>query len=144
MRCCTRIAAMGRYGYPRELRLLKKRDFDRLFAAGRRVSRGPLRLVYLRRGVTGLRCGTVTGRRVGGAVERNRLRRRLRELYRLHRHHLVRPLHFAILGQQGAGRLGWDELRELVLGLWREAGLLEETERTETGGAQAPDETDQP
>ncbi len=117
---------MADHSYPRAVRLLRSADFRRLFGRGRRLSRGPLRLVYLRRGVEGRRFTAVTGRKVGNAVARNRLRRRLREQYRLNRRRLTAPLHLAIVAQPGAAELSWNELRELVFTLWREAGLLRE------------------
>lgn len=120
------LASMTDHSYPRGVRLLRSADFRRLFGRGRRLSRGPLRLVYLCGGVEGRRFTAVTGRRVGNAVARNRLRRRLRELFRLTRRRLAAPSHQAIVAQPGAAELSWNELRELVLALWLKAGLLRE------------------
>lgn len=61
-------------------------EIQRIFAAGRRLSRGPLTLV----GTPSTGCpprrrvGLIVGRKFGGAVQRNRVKRRLRALIRAH------------------------------------------------------------
>ncbi|MFQ5896268.1 MAG: ribonuclease P protein component [Nitrospinota bacterium] len=59
-----------------------RRDFDGLFREGRRIH-GPLfTLIALAGGGTPLRVGFSAPRALGGAVRRNRARRRLREALR--------------------------------------------------------------
>jgi len=113
-----------RHPNPRSSRLTSARDFRRLFRSGRRLQSGPLRLVWLTEGVEGVRYATVTGRKVGNAVVRNRVRRRLRELFRLNRHLFNVPAHLALVAGPGAGELPGNELRRLALELWDRAGLL--------------------
>ncbi len=58
------------------------RDYRRAYRRGRRLH-GEVAVLHVRRnGLDGPRLGLTAGRRVGGAVERNRLRRRVREHYR--------------------------------------------------------------
>lgn len=56
--------------------------FDRVVRRGRRVRRGGIVLAYRRRDGGLPRIGLVVGRRVGGAVVRNRAKRRLRAALR--------------------------------------------------------------
>jgi len=69
-------------------RLSRQRDFERVLA--RRCSRRDrLLVVYAdRNGLAWSRLAIRTGRKVGGAVQRNRVRRRLREAFRHHQHAL--------------------------------------------------------
>jgi ribonuclease P protein component len=79
--------------YPRSRRLLRHGDFDRVYKQGRRHFSANMVVFYLRRKETsggtntpvgsGLRVGFTVGRALGGAVERNRMKRRLREAVRL-------------------------------------------------------------
>lgn len=60
-------------------RLTRAAEIRRVFETGRRVSRGPLTVIGLAaEGRTGARIGIIVGRKFGGAVQRNRIKRRLR------------------------------------------------------------------
>ena len=69
--------------FPRSVRLLRHSDFERVYKEGRRHFSAHLTVFYLRREQgTGLRVGFTVGRILGGAVARNRIKRRLREAVR--------------------------------------------------------------
>lgn len=80
-------------GFSRLGRLLKHSDFDRVYKEGRRHFSSHMTVFYLRRAERGstetappeklARVGFTVGRVLGGAVERNRIKRRLREAVRL-------------------------------------------------------------
>jgi ribonuclease P protein component len=72
-------------GFPRAARLLKHSDFDRVYKLGRRHFSSHMTVFYLRQAEGGARVGFTVGRVLGGAVERNRIKRRLREAVRLRR-----------------------------------------------------------
>jgi ribonuclease P protein component len=82
-----------RAGFPRSLRLLRHADFERVYKQGRRHFSASMTVFYLQRekreqtsaSTAGLRVGFTVGRVLGGAVERNRMKRRLREAVRLSR-----------------------------------------------------------
>lgn len=87
--------------FPRAARLLRHADFERVYKEGRRHFSATLTVFYLARregeGASvlqkragapaphGLRVGFTVGRVLGGAVDRNRMKRRLREAVRLTR-----------------------------------------------------------
>jgi ribonuclease P protein component len=72
------------FSFPRTLRLLRHADFERVYQLGRRHFSAHLTAFYLRReSGEGLRVGFTVGRVLGGAVHRNRMKRRLREAVRL-------------------------------------------------------------
>lgn len=71
---------------PRSGRLLRHADFERVYKQGRRHFSIHMTVFYLGRTEgEGLRVGFTVGRVLGGAVERNRMKRRLRESVRLTR-----------------------------------------------------------
>jgi ribonuclease P protein component len=71
---------------PRSGRLLRHADFERVYKQGRRHFSTHMTVFYLRRTEgEGLRVGFTVGRALGGAVDRNRMKRRLRESVRLTR-----------------------------------------------------------
>lgn len=73
-------------GYPRSARLLRSGDFERVYREGRRRSSKQF-AVFARRTSADApsRFGCSVKKALGGAVLRNRIRRRVREIIRLHR-----------------------------------------------------------
>ena len=72
--------------FPRSVRLLKHADFERVYDKGRRHFSANMTLFYLfRESGEGIRVGFTVSRALGDAVERNRMKRRLREAVRLTR-----------------------------------------------------------
>jgi ribonuclease P protein component len=76
-----------------------------------------------------LRVGVVASRKVGGAVQRNRARRRLRELYRRNRHRLSGKYDVVLVARRDLVKARWGELVEEFVELAGQAGLLGETTR---------------
>lgn len=78
----------ARATFPKAARLLRRPEFIRL-SAGRPGFSGPAFLVIWQINQTGFpRLGITASRKVGGAVVRNRVKRQVREYFRLHRHRL--------------------------------------------------------
>ena len=74
--------------FPKSRRLLRKAEFDAVFAAKHSAADRML-VVYARPNDAGHpRLGLVVSRKVGGAVRRNRWKRLLREAFRLAQHEL--------------------------------------------------------
>jgi ribonuclease P protein component len=83
--------------FPRSARLRSKRDFDRVYAVRCKAGDGVL-LVFGAANELGLsRLGLSVSRKLGGAVVRNRLKRLLREAFRLERERLPRGLDFVVI-----------------------------------------------
>ena len=88
-------AANAGASFPRAARLLKHADFERVYKQGRRHFSSHMTVFYLRQvedpssqsavPEKGVRVGFTVGRVLGGAVVRNRIKRRLREAVRLRR-----------------------------------------------------------
>src|SRR5579872_648368 len=82
----------GNAAFPSGARLLRHADFERVYKQGRRHFSASMTVFYLQRKpdvasgrsiASGLRIGFTVGRVLGGAVQRNRMKRRLREAVRL-------------------------------------------------------------
>lgn len=76
-------ACMANFGFPPELRIRKRAEFDRVFAARISVADENLIIHAACNELGHTRLGLAVSRRVGGAVQRNRWKRRLREAFRL-------------------------------------------------------------
>jgi len=78
--------------FHRSARLLRHADFERVYKQGKRHFSASMTVFYLDRraagpdkrpAISGMRIGFTVGRALGGAVQRNRMKRRLREAVRL-------------------------------------------------------------
>ena len=116
---------------PRDLRLPKSRrltrpsEFERVKKEGR-SERGTLLVlgVLQSRDGNSLRAGFVTSKRIGGAVVRNRVRRRLREIVRKHQQDLRADLWIVIIARPKAARATYRELEDEWLRLAKRASIL--------------------
>ena len=82
--------------FPRAARLRKHSDFDRVYKQGRRHFSPHMTVFYLQQAEGGARVGFTVGRVLGGAVARNRMKRRLREAVRRQRWALAAPVDVVI------------------------------------------------
>lgn len=73
-----------KFGYAREQRLSRKEDIDLAYKTGKRVMRGRLRFFFRPNDLPVSRLGISVPNKVGGAIERNRWKRLIREAFRLH------------------------------------------------------------
>jgi ribonuclease P protein component len=79
---------MTDYRFPKRLRLLSSRDFERVFAGRQSVSDQWLVLYGATNELGNARIGLTVSRKLGGATVRNRWKRLLREVFRLKQHEL--------------------------------------------------------
>src|SRR5579862_2811017 len=76
--------------FPKSHHLRLPREFDAVYAAKTRESRGPLTIFALPNDLGHPRLGMSVSRKVGIAVRRNRIRRLLREAFRFMQHDFPR------------------------------------------------------
>lgn len=73
------------HAFPKALRLLRRAEFRRVYEQGQRRSASLCTVFYCSNGLAHSRLGITVPVRVGKAVTRNRIKRRLREIFRLNR-----------------------------------------------------------
>ena len=111
--------------FPKSKRLRRASEFARM-RAGAQMYRGTLMAI----GVTddaetaGFRAGFITSRKIGNAVERNRVRRRLREIVRKNQAALRENLWLITIAHPAAGRATYRALEDEWLRLARRASIL--------------------
>ena len=103
-------------------------EFQRLYRKGAFAS-GPYFSVYCRKNRGGEnRLGYTVSKKLGNAVTRNRIRRRLREAYRLNSFQLVRGFDIVIVARSKAASAGFAELQASLLAVFGRLGLVEKNE----------------
>lgn len=88
---------MTSFRFPAALKLKRSEDFTRVYDEGRRSGDPHLLLFALPRPGHETRAGFSVSRRLGNAVRRNRLKRLLREAFRLNRHDLPQGLDLVLI-----------------------------------------------
>jgi ribonuclease P protein component len=109
--------------FPHEEGLRGKRNFDRVYEDGSVYRTEHIVLFCLREAVEGRRAGFVTSKRLGKAVRRNRIRRRLREAYRKFRAGLPERVHLVFVARSGVAELEWERLLGEMDSVLLKAGL---------------------
>jgi ribonuclease P protein component len=115
-------AMPGRLTLPARVRLRRKCDFDAAYARGRRMSDGFF-TVTVTSNQTGVpRLGlAVALRAAGGAVARNRIRRVIRESFRLHQREIP-ALDLVVSARPAAAAASGPTLRLSLAALWKRVG----------------------
>lgn len=109
----------------RSSRLAQSRDFARVRQAGERLVHGCLIANWhkLPEGAVP-KLGVVTSKKIGGAVQRARARRLLRESFRLHQHELAQPVELVLVARNSIAGKAFAAVEKDYLTALKRAGLL--------------------
>ncbi len=98
--------------------------FRRLYRKGNSAANRYLVLYHRRNGTRGNRVGITVSAKLGHAVARNRLRRRLREIYRTNESAFRRGFDLVVVGRTAAMEADYQKLEQAYLSLAGKLGLL--------------------
>jgi ribonuclease P protein component len=114
-----------RFAFPKSRRLTHSEEFAQVRKIGRAQS-GRLLILRVVPEASGesFRAGFVTSRKIGGAVVRNRVRRRLREIVRKHQHQIRAGCWFVTSARANAATADYSELEAEWLRLAGRASIL--------------------
>jgi ribonuclease P protein component len=114
-----------RFKFPKASRLTRSAEFALVKKEGKSWTGKHLTLGILRRANESItRLGIVTTRRLGHAVIRNRVRRRLREVFRLNQNRLISGLWIVTVARVSAGEATFQQLERDWLRLADRASIL--------------------
>jgi ribonuclease P protein component len=116
---------------PKENRLTKRKDFQRVFQRGKGIKENSLALKWVRNNLKVSRFAFIVSQKVSKkAVLRNKLRRKLREKARLDLPKLQKGLDAIIIVSPGAEKKGGKELAENLNKLLLKAQLIRKSGRS--------------
>jgi len=109
----------------RRMRLQHQRDFARVREQGQRLVLGCLIANWHPLPDSAKpKLGIITSKRIGGAVERSRARRLLRESFRLHQNEFTQPVELVLVARPSIAGRGFAGVEKDFLMALRRAGLL--------------------
>ncbi|MBI1941246.1 MAG: ribonuclease P protein component [Acidobacteria bacterium] len=111
-------ASSAPQAFPKALRLLRRAVFRRVYEEGQRRS-GPLCALFFRsNGLPHTRLGITATARLGNAVLRNRVKRRVREVFRLNRASIPGGWDIVLNPREAAARVPFATLTKELLRLF--------------------------
>jgi ribonuclease P protein component len=108
----------------RRYRLRHSSDFQRVRHDGKSHASSLVALAFLQNELDYSRFGFVVSKRLGAAVHRNKIKRRLREMIRLHFAGIKAGFDIVVIARQPARLASYAELEQALLQLLAKAGLL--------------------
>ena len=106
--------------------LRRNNDFRRAYSRGRSAAEKCLVVYAKRNGSRGNRLGLTVSAKIGCAVVRNRIRRRLRKIYRLHEGDFRRGYDIVVVARHRAAQAEYARLERELLRAAAELKLLAE------------------
>ena len=114
--------------------LKKNHEFKRLYNKGKSGA-SQCAVVYCRRnGLPENRLGITVSTKLGGAVSRNRIRRRLKEVYRLNEDKLSAGYDIVLVARMKGAHVSFSQLESSVLSIFRNLKILKANTDASTGG----------
>jgi len=114
-------ASRADFSFPKRVRLLRRDEYRRVYDEGRRRSAPLCAAFFLSNGLPETRLGITVPRSVGNACARNRIRRRLREVFRLHRAAIAGGWDVVLNPRPLVAKVPFETLRQEVLRLFPNA-----------------------
>ncbi|MGA2517609.1 MAG: ribonuclease P protein component [Thermodesulfobacteriota bacterium] len=114
-----RIAVKGSFKFTEKERITQPQDFRKVMKFGRRISSRSFILFIHKNECAFHRLGIVAKKEIGPATFRNRMRRYIREFFRLHKHHVKGCYDFILMIKKGCsinrGQEAEEELSRLFI-----------------------------
>ena len=111
-------------GLPRSRILKKKKDFQAVYSRGKSYANRFLVLYVFRSNGFQGKVGFAAGKKLGNAVKRNRVKRLLRESYRMNQGAIKEGVSLLFVGRKAAVDAGCQDLEKAFLALGRKAGIM--------------------
>ncbi len=111
---------MGLCTFPKEERIRRRADFLKIFREGSKSRTAHFWISFRLNGLPHRRLGITVGKKVGTAVVRNRLKRRIREFYRQNKRFFPAGMDVVVTARENAGSLDFRQVANELKGVLRE------------------------
>jgi len=115
---------MSKYEFLNSDRIKKKWEFDKVYQNGRKVVNKDFVVYVLDNAQKKTRLGVTVSKKVGKSVKRNRVKRLIRESFRLSKNSILPGYDIVVVARKYAHRLSFHEAKESLESLWKDAKIL--------------------
>jgi len=105
---------LSAFSFEKTDRIVKRAEFKKLWKSGKRIYGDCFFIHYVKNDQENSRLGVTVSKRVGCAVVRNRIKRLIREFFRLHRAVFNDTVDMNVIAKAGAGELSNQKLRRAL------------------------------
>lgn len=116
---------MALYTFGKEVRIRRRTDFQRILKEGSKFQSRHFRISVCPNGLFHWRLGITVGKNIGSAVQRNHLKRLIRETFRLNKGSFPGSSDVVITAKEGAASLNFWQVSEELKGLFKERSFLQ-------------------
>jgi ribonuclease P protein component len=124
-------ASSAPQAFPKRFRLLKRRDFRRVYDEGQRRSTALCAIFFRPNGLSRTRLGITVPLHLGKAVVRNRVKRRLREVFRRNRTAIPAGWDIVLNPRPGAAKAPFATLVREILRLFPDQAPATRTQESQ-------------
>ena len=115
----------------KSFRVKKEKDFNAIFKEGESVANRRFVIYRLANSQEHFRVGLSVSKKLGNAVMRNQIKRRIRHILINHGNELVDNIDFIVIARKGVENLDYAELEKNLLHVLRLAKIYQEGNRSE-------------
>ena len=115
----------------KSFRVKKEKDFDAIFKEGKSVANRKFVIYRLENQQQHFRVGLSVSKRLGNAVTRNQIKRRIRHVLIKNSHQIVDNVDFVVIARKGVETLEYAEIEKNLLHVLRSAKIYQEGNRSE-------------
>jgi ribonuclease P protein component len=109
---------MSSLSFPKTERLLNRKDFVNLNRTGKRYRTDHFTIIIQKNGLGITRLGITASKKIGNSVKRNRVKRRIKEVYRLNKNQFPDQYDIVIIPKRQAVELEFSQIQEELCGIW--------------------------
>jgi len=107
----------------KKLKLRNNRDFRKVYDKGKSISNKYLVMFYIKNGLDYNRVGFSTTKKLGNAVIRNKVKRLIKESFRLNNDNLINGYDIVFLARIRATSASYEDMEKSIINLFKRSKL---------------------
>ena len=115
----------------KSLRVKKEKYFNAIFQEGKSVANRKFVVYRLENSEQHFRVGLSVSKKLGNAVTRNQIKRRIRHVLITHKDQIIENLDFVVIARKGVEEMNYTEIEKNLLHVLRLANIYQEGNESE-------------